>query len=157
MKGKHIPKAELKVGMVVVCGDNNVCWRFEGKAIPFKITDIHAIGIARVGLNGEVPDYSHGYCKCSDLDHLYEWVVEDQIKGYGGGGTGTNWGELVIEKRKEEKSGRKFVVMDYNQVGVRLNPNGDCGYCGARESNIIASEKFSICHSCIRQLYKLLP
>lgn len=62
---KHIPRNELKVGMTVVCGDENHypsgCWTRDGKIIPLKIIEI---------TGGQITNENTG-CYCIDLDHLY--------------------------------------------------------------------------------------
>lgn len=76
---KHIPLKDLKVGMVVTCGDAECtptpsgCWAVGKKAVPARITRIGTIGIGRETLTGEKLE---GYCSCPEKDHLYLYEPE---------------------------------------------------------------------------------
>lgn len=78
---KHIPRDELKVGMVVVCGDEghkpSSCWSSDlgsvrGVGVPAKITGITGRYVDHKTLDGK---FVAG-CDCSDLDHLYLYEEE---------------------------------------------------------------------------------
>ena len=72
----HIKKEDLKVGMIVQCGDENynatACWKVENVIVPFRITEIKENkNVLRISVKGEEPDASSLGCICGDLDHLY--------------------------------------------------------------------------------------
>lgn len=76
MRGKHIPKSELKVGGVYICGDDkhkaSDCWEVDGKVVPFRIKEINQFGdVSRMtSLDGK----KKTFCSCDDLYHLHEWI-----------------------------------------------------------------------------------
>lgn len=84
MKGKHIPRSELKTGVPYICGDDDhmpgFCWRnSEGKVVPFVIEEFYEDdpfdeGVKRMrSLDGA----KETHCCCADLDHIYEWLLDD--------------------------------------------------------------------------------
>jgi len=68
MTKTHIKRADLKVGMTVICGDDehvgSGCWRIDDNQVPQTITSTDPVEFISVG--GEM-----GSCGCSDRDHLY--------------------------------------------------------------------------------------
>jgi len=72
MTRTHIKRSDLKVGMTVICGDDehkgSGCWKIDGNQVPQTITSIDPVKF--ISLNGD----KKGYCNCSDLDHLYLYV-----------------------------------------------------------------------------------
>lgn len=73
MKGKHIPKSELKVGMTLICGDDDhtasSCWKINGERVAFELLEI-GNGYKRKAITTGHIKIS---CSCGDLDHLYLW------------------------------------------------------------------------------------
>jgi len=71
MTRTHIKLADLKVGMTVICGDDehkgSGCWRIDGNQVPQTITGIDPVDFISVG-------GKRGSCTCSDLNHLYLYV-----------------------------------------------------------------------------------
>jgi len=78
---KHIPKSELKVGMVVVCGDSEraatSCWRYNDEVVPKRILAIPNEHERRV-INETLDGRSRDFCGCDDLNHLY--LYEEPMK-----------------------------------------------------------------------------
>ena len=71
MNKTHIRREDLKVGMTVICGDDehegSACWRKNGEQVPQTITRTDHVEFISVG--GQ-----KGFCNCSDRDHLYLYV-----------------------------------------------------------------------------------
>lgn len=74
---KHVPKSELRPGMIVVCGDEEHdatgCWKNKNHAVaPFKILGVNSDGqIQRLDLNGDEAISAPRGCDCNDKNHLY--------------------------------------------------------------------------------------
>ena len=71
MNKTHIRREDLKVGMTVICGDDehegSSCWRKNGEQVPQTITRV----IPRGGVEFVSDDGREDYCFCDDLNHLY--------------------------------------------------------------------------------------
>jgi len=72
MTRTHIKRSDLRVGMMVICGDDehkgSPCWRIDGNQVPQTITSFDGVaGVKFISPNGG----QKGFCNCSDLNHLY--------------------------------------------------------------------------------------
>ena len=75
---KHVPRDQIKDGMVLVCGDEShrptTCWTKKSSAIPFRVTINPNGTLHRVSLDDEKPDSNSSIndgCDCDDKHHLY--------------------------------------------------------------------------------------
>lgn len=87
MKGKHIPFENLKVGMIVICGDEqhsaSSCWTRIREPVACRIDKVDYTlqfvwrsPISGLSLDNPAPN-NDGSCGCDDRNHLYEWIDEN--------------------------------------------------------------------------------
>jgi len=106
-KFKHVPRSELKVGEIYVCGDEeheaSPCWRLNGKVSPLKVTRIDSSRCYVGVLNKKK------YCDCDDLDHLYLYEPMETNNEI-------TWADLKAGDRVEHGSFVRVVLARINDL-----------------------------------------